>query len=257
MYPLVKATLIGFLSPLPLSLIVLLIGLIFLWIPKKQKIGKIVITAGFCLLLLFSLHVFPKLLLSNHEQQYSAFTIDHKEKDKPWDVKYIVVLGGSHVLDPKLPITSQFSHSGLVRLIEGMRLYKRTSGAKLILSGGVGIDPLTDAELMSNLAVELGISKDDIILEAASMSTFDEARFIKPIVKNERFLLVTSASHMVRAMALFKKLGMNPIPAPTGHLIKHYGKAISIFPGTENLLNSDELIYEYLALIKEHLWGNL
>ena len=120
-----------------------------------------------------------------------------------------------------------------------------------------GIDSLTDAELMCNLAFELGISKDDIILETASMSTFDEARFIKPIVKSERFLLVTSASHMPRAMALFKKLGMNPIPAPTGHLIKYYGKAFSIFPGTENLLNSDALICEYLALVKEHLLGNI
>ena len=110
---------------------------------------------------------------------------------------------------------------------------------------------------MSNLALELGISKDDIILETASMSTFDEARFIKPIVRGERFLLVTSASHMVRAMALFKKFGMNPVPAPTGHLIKYDGKGFSIIPGTENLLNSDALIYEYLALVKEHLWGNL
>lgn len=257
MYPFIKTTVITYLFPLPLSLVVFLIGLIFLWILKKQKVGKIIMTIGFFLLLLLSLPFFPNLLLGHLEKQYVAFTMERNEKDEFPDIKYIVVLGGGHILDPRLPITSQFSYPGLVRLIEGMRLYKKIPGAKLILSGGAGISPLTDAELMSNLSSELGISKDDIILERVSKNTIDEVRFIKSIVKSERFLLVTSASHMVRSMALSKKLGMNPIPAPTGHLIKYDEKGFSIFPDTENLLNSDALIYEYLALVKEHLWGNL
>ena len=89
------------------------------------------------------------------------------------------------------------------------------------------------------------------------MNTLDEALFISPIVGKDRFFLITSASHMVRAVALFKKIGMNPVPTPTDHLVKLDEKQKSLFPSTSNILKSDALIYEYLGLIKERISGNI
>ena len=43
---------------------------------------------------------------------------------------------------------------------------------------------------------------------------------VKEIVGKDKFILVTSASHMLRAMALFRKQGMEPIPAPTDYMVK-------------------------------------
>ena len=137
-------------------------------------------------------------------------------------------------------------------------MYKKCPKAKLVLSGGIGDKTdVTDAKLMAGLSMELGVSKEDIILEQESMSTFEQARFIKPIVRSQRFILVTSASHMPRSVALFRKLGMNPVPAPTGHLVKHFGDSSSIFPSVSNLKKSNIVVYEILGIIKEKVLGRI
>ena len=103
------------------------------------------------------------------------------------------------------------------------------------MSGGGAFDPVYEAEVMARVAREMGIPESDIILETKSIDTKDEARFIKPIVGNEPFVLVTTASHMPRSIALFKKLGMDPIPSPIGHSVRDgdgQGPTVfSIFPG--------------------------
>jgi uncharacterized SAM-binding protein YcdF (DUF218 family) len=256
MYPVAKAFVVNLLFPIPLCLSLLVAGVILLCLTKKEHMGKIFVMAGTGVLLLASLPFVPNKLLGNIERHYPAITIKNPHEHFE-GIEYVVVLAGDHVLDSKVPITGQFSYSGIVRLIEGIRLHRKMGETKLILSGGPGADSLTDAELMARLAVELGISENDIILESSSMSTLDEALFISRIVGKRRFLLVTSASHMVRAMGLFNKLGMNPVPAPTDHLVKSSGDGISIFPRTSNIVKSDTLIYEYLGLIKERLRGNI
>jgi len=50
---------------------------------------------------------------------------------------------------------------------------------------------------------------------------------------------------------------MNPIPAPTDHLVKSYNDRISIFPTAMNVIKSDTLVYEYLGLLKERIDGNI
>jgi uncharacterized SAM-binding protein YcdF (DUF218 family) len=256
-YSFIKTLLINFLFPLPLSLGIISLGVFLLWFPGRQKIGRAVVTAGLIFLLFCSLPFVPNLILGHLERQY-----DHPDTNRtigkiPPDVRYVVVLAGGHVLDSNVPMTSQFTYSGLVRCVEGIRLHKLISGSKLILSGGPGVDPVTDAELMAHLAEDLGVSRADLILESESKNTRDEAILLQPVVGSEPFVLVTSASHMTRAMALFKKLGMNPIPAPTDHLVKSYNDRISIFPTAMNVIKSDTLVYEYLGLLKEQIDGNI
>ena len=143
------------------------------------------------------------------------------------NVKWVVVLGGGHISDPKLPGTSQLSDSATVRVVEGVRLHKMIPGTKILLSGGVVFDPVPNARVMAAVAVAIGVNEQDLVLELDSKDTKDEAIIVKEMVGNDRFILVTSASHMPRSVALFKKHGMNPIPAPTGHLVK---ERQSLFP---------------------------
>jgi uncharacterized SAM-binding protein YcdF (DUF218 family) len=173
--------------------------------------------------------------------------------------KFVVVLGGGHISDPKLPITSQISGESLVRLVEGIRIYKKYSHVKLILSGGRGFGSIPCAEVMAHVAKELGVDENDIILESQSKDTKDEAQLIKPLVENDHFILVTSASHMPRSMALFKKLGMNPIPSPTGHLaIRKEGLSpSSFFPSAGDFLKTEKVFHEYLGIAWAKLRGQL
>ncbi len=235
----------------------LLVGLFFLWRKAKQKIGKILVTCGCLYLLLGSLPFLPNLFLKHLERYYAPYAISDSGEDRFSDTKFIVVLAGGHVLDQELPITSQFTYEGLVRLIEGIRLYRIIPEASLILSGGRGKDPVSSAELMKDLGVALGLPQENLILETESRSSFDQAMFVQPIVRGESFLLVTSASHMLRSMELFKKLGMNPIAAPTGHLVKHYRKEFSPFPNALNLRKTDILFYEILGLMKEKIMSRI
>ncbi len=72
---------------------------------------------------------------------------------------------------------------------------------------------------MAELAMELGVEDESLILQSESKDTHDEAKFVKPIVENDHFILVTSANHMARAMGMLKKSGRSPIPAPAGHAL--------------------------------------
>ncbi len=89
-------------------------------------------------------------------------------------------------------------------------------------------DPVSNAVVMAGVANVMGIGGNRLVLEELSKDTKDQARLIHKIVGDERFILITSASHMPRSMALFQKLGMKPIPAPADYSVK---KRHRISPG--------------------------
>ena len=177
--------------------------------------------AGF-LLVLVSTEGFSGRLIHTLEEQYSP--LDHvfptvkidrsgEEDTIPW----IVVLAGGVTPNPSLPIQLQVSHDSHVRLLEGIRLYHMIPGSKLVLTGGIGYPLESEATVLSRLAQTLGVNKDDMVLETLSRDTKDHPLHVGLIVKNDPFILVTSAVHMPRAFRLFAKQGMNPIPAPAGY----------------------------------------
>ena len=147
----------------------------------------------------------------------------------------------------------------MTRLVEGSRLQKMIPGAKLLLSGGRVFDPVADAEVMAKLALSIGVDRQSMVLETASRDTEDEAKLIKEMVGNDPFLLVTSASHMPRSMALFNKLGMKPIPAPTGYMVKETqgSNPRMFFPSVDGLRKAETAFYEYLGLAWAKLRGQI
>ncbi|MDD2265568.1 ElyC/SanA/YdcF family protein [Sulfuricurvum sp.] len=170
----------------------------------------------------------------------------------PASVHYIHVLGSGHVSNPKFPLSSQLEINGLVRVIEGIRLYKLSKQCKLIFSGYAGKDPISEAQINGKMAMAMGVSPSDIILLDAPRDTFEEAIADKTISGNETVILVTSASHMPRAKTLFEKAGVRVIPAPTDFEAKKrepYWK----FPSAEGLECSEKAFHEYFGLI----WGRL
>jgi len=233
-----------FFYPLPLALAVILTGIVFLWLSRKQRVGKIMVTAGSLLILLFSSSFFSNILLKPLESRYPPITGANLE-----NIKWILVLSGGYSSDPSISITSQLSDSALPRLIEGIRLHKSLPRTKLILTGG-GF-PVPESKIMAKLAEALGVSQDALVLESKSKDTKDQARYVKEIVGDDRFVLITSAYHMPRSMALFRKLGMSPIPAPTDHLVKKdYNKRLRVpLPSSFNLYKAKLAIHEYLGLV--------
>jgi len=251
LYPVIQYFLKTLCSPLQLCIWFFVLGLILLWFSPKQRMGKLFVTTGLILLLFFSTSFFPGLMLGTMEKRYSFYSSE--ENKEMSDIKYIAVLAGGFVVDSAIPITSNFSYEGFVRLMESIRLQKKHDKSRLIFTGG----SVAETRMMKILSIEMGVPNEKIILEEMSRSTYEEAVFIKSLVNNDKFILVTSASHMPRAMALFRGQGMNPVPAPTGHYVKGDKTSFSVLSHDSNLKKSYIVAYESIAYLKEKLLGRI
>jgi uncharacterized SAM-binding protein YcdF (DUF218 family) len=259
----VKKLVAAFLYPLPLCLIILILGLGCLWLTRRQRLGKVLVTLGTGLLLLLSSPFMSARFLTPLEGRYPALlhpdTISGAAGKTETSPRWIVVLGGGHVSDPRLPINSQIGEASLSRLVEGVRLYQALPGSRLLLSGGVVFDPVPEAEVMARVAVLLGVKPQDIVLEPDSRDTADEAAIIANMVGREQMILVTSAAHMPRSMALFHKRGLQPIPAPTDYLLKELQspRPAGFLPNLASLGQVEAAVHEYLGLAWSWLLGTI
>lgn len=238
----IKKIVSAFLMPLPIGLILLFIGVFFLLFNSYKK-GRFFVIISFVWLALFSNAYISNSLLYPLEQNHKALLTIPK-------VNYVLVLGGGHKTNNNLSITSQVNTISVNRLAEGIRIYKKLENAKLIVSGYSGLNDKTPhAFMQKKLAISLGVKKEDILTMPNPKDTAQEALAVKEIVKNKKFILVTSASHMTRAMLLFKKQNLKVIAAPTGHL---FDKKFLKF-NAKNLYKSKIAFHEYLGIV----WGKI
>jgi uncharacterized SAM-binding protein YcdF (DUF218 family) len=259
---LLKKIVSALLCPVSLCLEILILGLFCLWATRRQRWGKILVTLGTLFLLLLSFPVISSQLLIPLERRYPALlhpeTVSWGQMSRT-STRWIVVLGGGIVLEPRLPANSQISEVTLARLVEGVRLYKALPGSKLLLSGGKVFDPVPEARLMAKTAILLGVKPQDIGLESDSRDTAQEARNIAKMISKGKFILVTSAAHMPRALAMFKKVGLEPIPAPTNYLAREAQgyRPNEFLPRADSLEEAADAMHEYLGLAWAWLRGEI
>jgi uncharacterized SAM-binding protein YcdF (DUF218 family) len=231
-----------FFFPLSLVIELLLLG-IFL---KKRRTE--VILAGVAILYLFSFSPFGYFILRPLESQYVPISLSNLNKEVQW----IVVLGGGSREDKALPPEERLSDASLRRLLEGVRLSRLLPQSRLVLSGGnyQGISP--DALIMQQVALDQGVARNRIIVETASLDTTDQANLLQDRLGQASFYLVTSASHMPRAIRMFIRSGTQPIAAPTDfRAVWAPFQVTDFFPQAGTLANTERAFYEYLGLF----WG--
>ncbi|AXH09004.1 hypothetical protein CP960_10585 [Malaciobacter halophilus] len=239
---LLKKFIASFLMPFSIGLMIFLLALI-LFYKKSYFKSKLLFLISFLWLILLSYEPISNRLLLPLESSYKAL------KTIPKDVKYIVVLGSGHTTNKSLSITSQLSTTALNRFLEAYRIYKELNSSKLVFSGYSGKDKLTShAKMQEKLALTLKVDVNDIITLSKPKDTIEEALAIKKLLKDEKFIVVTSASHMKRAMMIFQKYKLNAIPAVTNHLAKDKGKFLSR-PKAYSLYKSELAFHEYLGIL--------
>lgn len=243
----------SFLSPLSFGLFISMTGLLILTFTKRQKTGKIMIAAGLLFIILLSSSIGSYALLGPLENRYPPVDIKNLK-----EIKYIVVLGGGQDVSPGVPPLGQLGQSSRARLFKGIGLHKKLPGSKLVLSGGPGFEAVPVSETMARAAIMLGVKENNIITETEANDTYDEAKLLKPMLGETPFILVTSASHMLRSVAFFKKFGMSPIPAPANFMAKkpNWRKPKTYFPRSRYLRMSELALHEYLGLLWSKLMGN-
>lgn len=249
------------LSPLTVSLVISFTGLLLLWFSKKTHTGKIVVSFGLVLIVLFGYGAVSDTMLGRLERQYEPYdqnlTVTILKSENQYPLQYVVVLGGGHTSAPGRPATAQLSNRSLIRLVDGILIYRKNPGSKLVLSGGSIRDRGTEAEIMSQVATQLGVDVQDIVLETRSKDTGDQAVYMESIVRNRPFVLVSSAYHLPRAMTLFRARGMNPIPAPSNYEVRRpMGTGLAVFfPNAHNIRKAELAVHEYLGTLWAMLSG--
>jgi uncharacterized SAM-binding protein YcdF (DUF218 family) len=191
-----------------------IVGLILL--PSRfAPLGRRLVAVSILLLAICGFSPLGNLLLYPLESRFP-----------PWDGKQgapdgIIVLGGA--IEPDLSAahgTPVFGPS-FDRLIATAELARRYPNARIVFSGGNGSldssDPAREADFALPVFESFGISGDRLLMERRSRNTQENAAFTKTLVapkQGERWLLVTSAYHMPRAIGLFRKAGFPVEPYP-------------------------------------------
>ncbi len=183
-----------------------------LTLTRYARTGRRLIAVGLVLLLAFGVSPFPNTVMRRLEERFPPYRHDGQP------VAGIIVLGGG--LETGITTARQqlSINSAGERVIAMADLARRYPLAKVIYTGGGA--PVSEAETARRFATTLGIDPSRIMVEGASRNTIENGRFTRAMVlpqPGERWLLVTSASHMPRAMGVFRKQGFDPIAYPVDY----------------------------------------
>lgn len=250
----------------PSGIIALCFVLSFPFMVVGKRIGKYLLLIGIIVYFAFATSPVSMALLGRLENRYSPL-LDTKGVG---DVQTIVLLTGAAWHDPHVPSTSQVGEPTACRLAEAVRLFHLIPGAKLMVSGGSldfkrGDKPVS--EIVGDMANSMGIPRERILLETQSTTTYENCVEVQKILGDKPFILVTSASHLPRAIAVFEKLGVSPIPAPADFRairstpFSHASKGtmlkeiMSALPSSSNLAHSERALHEYVGFIWYWLRG--
>jgi uncharacterized SAM-binding protein YcdF (DUF218 family) len=238
-----------FCYPLPLCVELLVAGLLFLWFGKRQAVGRALVTLATVLLVLFSWGPFSRMLLRPMESTYPPL-LDPQSLPggTAQTVRWIVVLGSGFKPDANIPPGTRLDRGGIVRLVEGVRLHRKLPGTRLIVSVGGETEGDLPTQTIKELAEAFGIDLSDLVIERGAKNTAEEVQEVAKKVQTDPFVLVTSASHLSRAVRLFRDKGMNPIPAPAEYRgVENAYPFLHDLPSETNLDKTREGFYEVLA----------
>jgi uncharacterized SAM-binding protein YcdF (DUF218 family) len=242
---LAKHSIGALLSPLTASMLIAAIAVVCRWC-RRPRLARILFGAAVTVLYAGSLSIVGDALLTPLEHRYPPL---HQDMSPP-AADYVVVLGAGYTPYHDLPTTAALNPDGLARVVEAVRLVRRLNGARLVVSGGAPSGQIPSALGYAEMARELGVDEGSLLLLETPLDTQAEARAIAGLVGNARFILVTSAYHMPRAVLEMRRAGLQPIPAPTGQLVlgSDSGAWSAWVPNSGALRKVERALHEYIGL---------
>ncbi|MFP5221774.1 MAG: ElyC/SanA/YdcF family protein [Acidobacteriota bacterium] len=202
------------LYPYSVSLVLLIAGIGLLVAGRRMCTGRILAVCGLALLLAQSIPLVPNTISHGRRTYYPPVL---GTADIPADVRWVVVLSGATIDDPRLPVTSRNVGDTLHRVVEGVILAWRIPDARLLLAGGRVEGSGGKDTVMAELVRELRFPPERIVVESQGRDTEEQTRLIAQIVGKDKLLLVTSLRHMPRSLEMFRGYGLDAVPAPTSY----------------------------------------
>lgn len=135
----------------------------------------------------------------------------------------IIVLGGwqgagASFTSPDIPPIGSAGD----RLIAGLILAKKFPDAKLYFPGGLKMDEIgvSEKDISQAVITGLGLPLSQVIIEGESRNTAENASYVRAMMgdsQDGQVVLITSASHMPRAIGSFQNAGLNPLAYPVDY----------------------------------------
>lgn len=204
----------------------------------------------------------------------AAGSLEGQQPPAPSDARadVILVLGGAtREQSPPRPM-HELNEAG-DRLLYAATLYNAGAAPRILVSGGaalyLGPSGIAEAEVMAAQLEEMGVPPEAILLETESRNTWENAVNSRPILEAEgleTILLVTSAMHMPRSVAIFNSLGIPVTPAPTDFLVTQADWAFytdlsferqvfNLIPSADDLRLTSQAMREWIGLLVYRLRG--
>ena len=228
---------------------------IFLYFFNLRRVSLIIFLINFIFIAFISFIPIGSFLIYKIEKEY------HSHIKIPEIVDGILILGGA--TDPLLfKEYDQISlNDSAERLVESVMIIKKFEKAKVIFSGGSGVvnrPELSHSQVAKSFYTKMGIEIEKIIFEDDSINTYENIIYSKKIANpkiNENWLLITSASHMKRALLIADKNNWKFIPyAVDFKNIKDF-KLIPNLNLLTNLNTFHQGSHEWLGLFAYYLMG--
>jgi len=222
---------------------------------RFRRAGPTVVAAGAIVLLVCGFGPVGIWVLRPLEDHFERPGADSKAPDG------IIVLGGA--IDQMI-----FQHrTALVpvggRMTEAVALARRFPQARMVFTGGsddLFSASIPEAEAAKQFFAAMGLPPERTIYETHSRNTSENAALTRELVSpkpGERWLLVTSAFHMPRAVGAFRHAGFDVIAWPADYRTIGGSKELAtpIFGVSEGLALVDIAVKEWLGLIAYRLTG--
>lgn len=221
----------------------------------RPRAGRAVVTAAAVLLLTVSALPVGAWLLAPLEERFPR-----PAPDTLGAIDGIVVLGGALRPDIAEARGVLALNRYAERIAEAIMLARRYPEARLVFTGGSadvrGIR-MTEAAALEPYLEPLGLPPGRVLLEAASRNTHENATKTWDRVHprpGERWLLVTSAFHMPRAVGVFRAAGWDPIPYPVDYNVSHRERWPVLAPAM-HWRDLSLAVHEYIGLLVYYFAG--
>lgn len=240
--------------PEVISLAAILVGwaiaLAWMWRSPGQRIGRRLMLAALSLSIVVTTPIVPHAASLMFGRGYG-----HLERNDPSaPLAAIVVLGaGTQIVEAGGRRLALLDSVGAGRVLEAARAYHVLGNPWVISSGGARRHPreCSSAYVMADALIDLGVDRTRIVLEDESLTTRDEAVLIAPMLARlhvQRFVLVTTRSHMSRALGAFRRAGLDPVPSIAADELGRAPWRELFTPGVTGLRLSHALVHEVLGL---------
>lgn len=203
---------------------------------RRWRLGLVLLGSGLVILWIAATPAFANWVSWRLESEFPAGSVEALPRSDA-----VILLGGA---DPNL-------ESQTNEITQALRLYRAGKAPIIVISGGNQLFP---NQTIADHLILFGVLPSAVIVETKSRNTRENAVNAATIFKARGWrngLLVTSALHMPRAIAAFKKVGLGVVPAAASIQTPSpkFGSRLELRTDEKALLRTTVAIKEMIGLL--------